>query len=82
MALPDRVPLGQRLTPRPALEEVAEVTLKPGVPSAHGVSAVGEGFSVVADFVACGFAGHGEGRISLVGETCRLRLVVLEGAPA
>ena len=45
MALPDRVPLGQRLTPRPAFEEVAEVTLKPGVPNARGAGAVGEGLA-------------------------------------
>jgi len=70
------------LTPRPAFEEVAEVTLKPGVPYARGVSALGEGLSVVADVVACGFAGRGGDRIDLVIETCRLRLVVLEGAPA
>jgi len=70
------------LTLRRAFEEVAEVTLKPDVRYARGVSAVGEGFSVVADVVACGFAGRGVGRIDLVIETCRLRLVVLEGAPA
>ena len=81
MALPDRVALGQRLTPTPALEEVAEVTLKPDVRYARGVGAVGEGFGVVADVVACGFAGRGRGRITPVSETCRLDLVVLEGAP-
>ena len=82
MALPGRVPLGQRLTPRPAIEEVAKVALKPGMPYARGVSAVGEGFSVMADVVACGLAGRGGSRIELVSETCRLHLVVLEGAPA
>ena len=58
------------------------MTLKPGVRYARGVSAVGEGFGMVTDVVACGFAGPGGGRIDLVIETCRLRLVVLEGAPA
>lgn len=53
------------------------MALKPDVPSARGVSAVGEGFSVVADVVACGFAGRGGDRIDLVIETCRLRLVFL-----
>jgi hypothetical protein len=70
------------LTPRPAFEEVAVVTLEPGVPCARGGGAVGEGFSLVADVVACGFAGHGGGRINLVSGTCRLHLVVLEGVPA
>jgi hypothetical protein len=42
---------------------VAKVALKPGVPCARGVSTVGEGFSVVADVVACGFAGRSGSRI-------------------
>lgn len=58
------------------------MTLKPDVPSAHGTGAAGEGFSLAADVVACGFAGFGGGRINLVSETYRLHLVVLEGAPA
>jgi len=75
-------PAGSALTPRPAYEEVAEMTLKPGVRCARGVGCRRRGFSVVADVVACGFAGRGGGRINLVSEACRLRLVVLEGAPA
>jgi hypothetical protein len=70
------------LTPRPAFEEAVEVTLKPDVPYARGVGAVGEGFTLVADVVACGIAGRGGSRINLVSETHRLHLVVLEGAPA
>jgi len=58
------------------------VTLKPDVPSARGAGAADEGFSVMADVVACGFAGRGRGRINLVSETYPLHLVVLEGAPA
>ena len=58
------------------------MTLKPDVLCTRGVGAAGEGFSVVADVVACGFSGRGGGRINLVSETCRLHLVVLEGAPA